>query len=168
MASIPVVIADEDSAMPSPPRPKWHTIESVYDTGFAESQTTLQVMTDAGLSCVKGGIRLQRFGETLLFRLAYEGYDAPNNEIDFDKTRKGCVYLPSDDLVEWDFRMTIEEKSSGINVQKIRMQFGSASLCADGHLSITISIIQSDDNDDRFYTALISANQERGAILSAR
>jgi hypothetical protein len=168
MDLIPAVINDEDSAAPLPPRPQWRTVESIIDTGVAESRATLNVLTDAGISCVKGAIKLQRYGDHLLFRLGYEGYDAPNNQINYEKTRKGCVYLPADDLVEWNIQMNIEEKSSGFDVQQIRMQFGSGVLCADGRLSITITIILSDDNDERFYAALTSADEERRHILNAR
>jgi hypothetical protein len=164
MALNPAVINDEDSTAPPRPRPRWRTLESVYDTGFEESRATLLVINDAGLSCMKGAIRLQRYDDTILFRLAYEGYDAPHRKINFDKTRKGCVYLPADDLVNWDFEITVEEKDSGFDVQTIRMRFPHSSVCGDGPLTITITIILSDDNDERFSAALLSAKEERSSV----
>ena len=152
---------------PPPPRPQWHTLRSLYDTHRAESRASLRVYSENGNSCVKGAVRLQRYGDTLLFRLAYEGNDAPGGRVT-DKTRRGCVYLPAEDLVNWGIRMRMDRTSTGRDVQVIDMQFGAGILCADGHLSITITIPMSDDSDDTFFAGLIFADQERRRILTGR
>ena len=165
---VPAVINDDDTVAPPPPRPQWRTLQTVYDTGFAESRASLRVNTDHGDSkCVKGGVWLQRYGDTLLFRLAYEGHDAPSGRINLEKKVRGCVYLPADDLVDWGIRMRIDTTSTGVDVQLIHMQFNSF-LSADGFLDLKITIPLGDNNDETFFAGLIFADQERRRILGGR
>ena len=167
--SIPAVINDDDTVAPPPPRPQWRTLETVYDAGFAElPRASLRVNYDhGGWKCIKGGLLLQRYGDTLLFRIAYEGHDAPSGRINLEKKVRGCVYLPADDWVDWGIRMRIDTTSTGVDVQLIQIDFNSF-LSADGPLDLTITIPLDDNNDETFFAGLVFADQERRRILGGR
>lgn len=153
MANQPASIVEDESPLCPP---KWTSLESVR-------RASLQVYCQLGNFCVTGVLCLQRFGPSQLFRIAFDGFDTQNGEVNQENPKKGTVYL-STDVESWEITYERDDPRKATDTQNINVVFTPGLFGVDGISWIRITIPVSDDNDDTFFTALLSADEERRRI----